>query len=155
MPASTTSHLPLPTARWLTAAEAGAYVGVCAEEFRQEVAEGLWPEAMRTSASRGDLWDRVALDRTSDQLGGVSETTSDCAGSTPPVLLTAQQAAALARCSVDKINRSSAVELPRRGPGRKALFDRDDVVAFATKERRRKPDHQPVEIDDLLARYRK
>ena len=129
-------------------------MGVCVDEFRDEVAEGVLPEATRTSTSRGDLWDRVSLDRASDQLSGVYEEPGSRNGSASPVLLTAEQAARLAGCSVGTINRSGSETLPRRGRGRKPLFDRDDVVAFATKERRRKPDHQPVEFDDLLAQYR-
>ena len=155
MNVSTTCQMPLPAARWLSATEAGAYLGVSVEEFRAEVADGLWPQPVRASASRGDLWDRVALDRASDHLSGNGE---DAGGGHPPpspVLLTATEAARLAGCSVDTINRSAPATLPRRGRGKKALFDRDDVVAFATKERRQKPEHAPVQIDDLLARYRK
>jgi hypothetical protein len=151
----TTSQLSLPTRRWLSAAEAAAYVGVDADEFRAEVADGLWPAAMRVSDSRGDLWDRIALDRASDQVSGVEGDLGTGNASASPLLLTATQAARLAGCSVDKINRSDPETLPRRGQGRQALFDRDDVVAFAKKERRHKPERTPVQIDDLLARYRK
>lgn len=155
MTESTTCQLPLPTARWLSVSEAAAYVGVGADEFREEVADGLWPAAVRVSASRGDLWDRIALDRASDQLSGNGGDNAGGHPPTSPALLSAEEAAGLAGCSVDTINRSDPETLPRRGRGRKALFDRDDVVAFATKERRQKPEHAPVQIDDLLARYRK
>jgi hypothetical protein len=155
MTVSTTCQLPLPTARWLTAAQAAAYVGVDAEEFRQEVDEGLWPDAVRSSASRGDLWDRIALDRASDQLSGIGDSACGGTGSPTPALLTAEQAARVAGCSVNTITRSTHKELPRRGRGQRALFNHDDVVVFAAKERRRTPEPQPCQIDDLLARYRK
>jgi hypothetical protein len=130
-------------------------VGVCVEEFLAEVADGLWPQPVRASASRGDLWDRVALDRASDQLSGNDGETGGGHPPPSPALLTAEEAARVAGCSVDTINRSDPETLPRRGRGKKALFDRDDVLAFATKERQQKPARAPVQIDDLLARYRK
>ena len=76
-------------------------------------------------------------------------------GSPTPALLTAEQAARVAGCSVNTITRSTHKELPRRGRGQRALFNHDDVVVFAAKERRRTPEPQPCQIDDLLARYRK
>ena len=155
MTESTTCQLPLPTARWLSVSEAAAYVGVGADEFREEVADGLWPAAVRVSASRGDLWDRIALDRASDQLSGNGWDNGSGRPPASPALLSAEEAALLAGCCVGTINRSAPEKLPRRGRGRKALFHRDDVVAFAMETRRQKPEYAPVQIDDLLARYRK
>jgi hypothetical protein len=154
MTVSTTCQLPLPTARWLTAAQAAAYVGVDAEEFRQEVDEGLWPDAVRSSASRGDLWDRIALDRASDQLSGIAEPAYGSTASPAPTLLNKAQAARVAGCSENTIMRSRKEDLPRSGRGKEALFKYDDVLAYATKVRPQKPARQSNEMQDLLAKWR-
>jgi len=154
MHATSTSELPLPAPRWLSAAEAAGYVGVDVAEFRSEVEGGLWPAAGRKSPSRGDLWDRIALDRASDHLSGLSVPLSHNAPRAEPAeLLNAKQAAELAGCSLDTIKRASAAELPRHGRGRTRLFKRDDVVAFATSKPAREPELD--DLDHIIETYQK
>jgi hypothetical protein len=156
MHATSASQLPLPAPRWLSAPEAAGYVGVDLEEFRSEVDEGVWPTAGRSSPSRGDLWDRMALDQASDQLSGLCIMAAP--GTSPSEaaeLLDADHAAKLAGCSLDTINRAPAKELPRYGRGRKRLFKRDDVVAFATSKPPSTPDPTDLGYRDILESYRR
>jgi len=154
MISASASQLPLPASRWLSAAEAAGYVGVGEDEFRSEVSDGVWPAAGRTSAARGDLWDRVALDRQSDRLSGLDVPGAASAGADADAPLSVQEAAELACCSEDRIRRSSPEELPRYGKGRKLKFRRDDVVAFASSQHRAKPEATDLGVADLLAKHR-
>jgi hypothetical protein len=53
--------------RFLTRAQAAAYLGVSSDLFDKEVAAGLWPAGRQRGAKGGLLtWDRVALDRRAD-----------------------------------------------------------------------------------------
>jgi hypothetical protein len=153
MHATSASQLPLPVPRWLSAAEAAGYVGVDVDEFRSEVNDGLWPSAGRKSPSRGDLWDRVALDRASDQLSGIEPCTSDqsIVGKTR---LTFAEAAKLAGCNEWKLRQTTAEELPRRGQGKKAEFAPEDVIAYASRQRKAKPEARELGVEDLLAKHR-
>lgn len=58
--------------RFLSRAEAAAYVGVGETTFDEEVAAGLWPAPLRRGAKGARLtWDRAALDAAADRLSGL------------------------------------------------------------------------------------
>lgn len=58
--------------RFLSRAEAAAYVGVSTTTFDQEVSDGWWPCARRRGAKGTRLtWDRVLLDAAADRASGL------------------------------------------------------------------------------------
>ena len=58
--------------RFLSRAQAAAYVGVSIEVFDAEVASGRWPQGLPRGAKGGKLtWDRNALDTAADRLSGL------------------------------------------------------------------------------------
>lgn len=64
--------------RWLTESLAAAYVGVGQETFRREVAAGIWPQPQARGAKGGlRTWDRLLLDRASDQLSNPSKSAKE------------------------------------------------------------------------------
>ncbi len=63
------------TPRLLTRAEAATYLGRSARTFDAEVAEGVWPSAIRSG--RKKVWDRVALDRKVDLYSGFQTKTEN------------------------------------------------------------------------------
>jgi len=153
MHSTSTSELPLPAPRWLSAAEAAGYVGVDVDEFRSEVDDGVWPRPGRASRSRGELWDRMALDRASDHLSGFTATPST-PGTVVPSLLSFAEAAKLAGCSEQKLRQTKHEDLPRRGQGKKAEFAPEDVIAYASRQREAKPEAADYGVADLLAKHR-
>jgi len=59
--------------RFLSVAQAAAYVGVSADTFLEEVALGWWPAALRRGAKGRRLtWDRLALDAAADRRSGLA-----------------------------------------------------------------------------------
>ena len=67
----TTPCLPLPVRRFLSIAEAAAYVGVSVTVFRGEVASGMWPQPVRRGATGRSLtWDVRAIDMFADRMAG-------------------------------------------------------------------------------------
>jgi hypothetical protein len=57
--------------RFLSSAQAAAYVGVSPAVFQAEVKSGIWPKAVLRGAKRAlPTWDRVMLDEASDRLTG-------------------------------------------------------------------------------------
>lgn len=63
----------MPEPRFLSRAEAAAYLGVGETVFTAEVRSGMWPAPLRRGARDGRLtWDRVLLDRAADRLAGVA-----------------------------------------------------------------------------------
>jgi len=61
--------------RLLSRGEAAAYLGRCERTFDAEVAEGVWPSAIRPGRKR--VWDRVALDRKVDLYSGFQTKTEN------------------------------------------------------------------------------
>jgi hypothetical protein len=58
--------------RFLSRAQAAAYVGVSVDVFDAEVASGKWPPGVPRGAKGGKLtWDRCALDIAADRLSGL------------------------------------------------------------------------------------
>lgn len=67
-------HLPF-WPRYLTRAQAAAYVGVSVDVFDDEVQAGDWPPARRRGGKGGRLtWDRLLLDRMADAASGLLHT---------------------------------------------------------------------------------
>lgn len=59
--------------RYLSREEAAAYLGVSADTFDSEVANGWWPPARRRGEQGVRLtWDRHALDAAADQASGLA-----------------------------------------------------------------------------------
>lgn len=57
--------------RMLSREQAAAYLGVSPTLFDAEVAQGIWPQPIRRGAKGGRVtWDRHALDRALDAIGG-------------------------------------------------------------------------------------
>jgi excisionase family DNA binding protein len=65
--------LPLPVRRFLSIDEAASYVGVSVDTFRQEVADGRWPQPVRRGRTgRAVTWDVRALDAAADLMAGIA-----------------------------------------------------------------------------------
>ena len=63
--------------RWLDAGASAEYVGVSRSHYLAEVAAGTWPPPVRRSI-RVVLWDRLALDQTSDRMSkGIASLSGD------------------------------------------------------------------------------
>lgn len=60
--------------RFLSRAQAAAYLGVSTDTFTAEVAAGTWPQGRPRGDKGGKLtWDRILLDRAADGWGGLLE----------------------------------------------------------------------------------
>jgi predicted DNA-binding transcriptional regulator AlpA len=88
----------LRPARFLSVADAAAYVGVSASTFLAEVEQGLWPPPLRRGSKRTRLtWDRRLIDAHADRLSGLGEARPAAAGTTSADLTAAAAAAAEAK----------------------------------------------------------
>lgn len=90
-PSSRTARLPPGlTPRYLSRAEAAAFVGVSVDTFNREVALGWWPPPRRRGAKTTRLtWDIRALEIAADRAAGIGAPVIEAAG-----IAAAQQMAA-------------------------------------------------------------
>ena len=140
--------------RWLSIEEAASYVGVSVEVFRDEVARGVWPDAGRSPAMTGPLWDREALDKASDRLSGLDKGTEAALAEATTHLLDVNQAARILRCSQDTIRRVPPEDLPVYRPGKANLYRLEDVLRYATTRAATDSKVSRDQIDAALHRVR-